>query len=217
MIYNKEFIWTHIGRTGGYSVGKMFALLNRPDIHLDPINPEYSDWKRHQTFSQRAEEMPTGWLEGKTRILSFRRLPNWILSFAEYKKKYQNIPFTHEEMVQSILKAEKRATKDGQLDAGYRTFQPDDLLRYYEYETVQHWIRTEYLVDDVVRVFQPWIQTTDEEYAQLKDIFENGNNSYKKNITERFSDHEIRKMYASNPIWTEIERKLYGHLLVDIS
>lgn len=213
MIHHSQFIWTHIGRTGGYSVDKMFRILNRADVYLDPIDATFSDWKRHQTYEQRAEEMEEDWLVGKKRILNIRRLPNWVLSFAEFKKKYQKIPFTHENLVQVELKAEGRNVASGTMDAQYQSFKPDDMLSYYGYDTVDYWLRTEYLTLDFIETFGNYCNITEPEKIAIGQVFENSN-AYAKNIRNRFTNDELKNMYELSPIWASLEQKIYGNLLI---
>jgi hypothetical protein len=213
MIHSPHFIWTHIGRTGGYSVDKMFRILNRFDIHLDPINAEFSDWKRHQTYLQRAAEMPPEWLYGKEKVLSIRRLPAWILSYAEYKNDRQGIPFDKKDLIQVKLRSEYRDLESGETKLSYHEFSPEEMLVYYDYGNVNHWLRTEYLVADFIRIFGQWYDIRNDEVSKLAGVFENSN-AYRRDIRQRFTKAEMEQMYHRCPIWTALEKRLYGGLLV---
>src|SRR3954468_4756994 len=103
MIWGPSFIWMHIGRTGGYSVDRMFRILDAPDVHLDPLGGEWSHWKRHQTVAQREAETGLDLRTGKVTIASFRRLPTWLLSFAEYKKRNEGLDFDTNQIAKGVV------------------------------------------------------------------------------------------------------------------
>jgi len=214
MIWGKNFVWIHIGRMGGYSVDQMFRLLQLSDVHLDPLGGDWSRWKRHQTVEQREAEARVGLQNGRARISNFRRLPTWILSFAEYKKKNEGLDFTTEDLTQGLLKAEYRELETGNLEeTRKRNFHADSILEYYGVREMDYLMRTEYLPTDFIDVMSRWYSIPNETREQIHAVHENGN-VYQRNLGLRFSADQIRTMYASCPVWTALEKKVYGDLLV---
>jgi hypothetical protein len=214
MIWGEKFVWTHLGRTGGNSVDLMFRILNEKDIHLDPRGGESADWYRHQTVEQREKQMSIDLTTNHLKILNFRRLPNWVLSFAEFKYKYQNIPFSREDIAQGKLKAESRNLVTGELDQNqYNAFNPDDMLLYYGFQNVYAWLRTESIAEDFISTFSQWYDITPTKAAEIRGVHDN-QNTYNNKLSERFTNSEIGNLYDSCPIWTELEKEIYGDLLL---
>ena len=213
MIWGKSFIWIHIGRTGGYSVDRMCRILDQEDIHLDPLGGEWSRWKRHQTIEQRESELGLDLTTGRAKVSNIRRLPHWIVSFAEYKKKNEGLDFTTEELVQGRLRAEHRELTTGELETSRaRELHADMLLAYYGLAEMDHWLRTEQLADDFLSLMGNWYQISDEKRARIRGIQENAN-QYDRDLSSRFSKQQIAEMYESCPRWRDLELELYGDLL----
>lgn len=214
MIWGKSFIWIHIGRTGGYSFDKMCRILDEPDIHLDPLGGEWSRWKRHQTIEQREREQGLDLTTGRAKVSNIRRLPHWILSFAEYKRRNEGLEFTTEELSQGRLRAEYRELETGDLDPGRaREVHPDMVLEYYGLAEMDHLLRTEDLACDFVRLMQRWYPISEEKGERIRHVQENAN-QYDRDLSSRFSKGQIRRMYESCPRWRDLELKLYGNLLL---
>jgi hypothetical protein len=212
MIWGKGFVWTHIGRTGGYTVDRMCRILEDPEIHLDPLDGEWSRWKRHQTIEQREAATGLDLKTGKSRLTGFRRLPSWLLSFAEYKKKNEGLDFTDEQLTRGMLRVETRDLATGRLDPTRpEDFHADSVLRYYDVPGMDGWLRTEHLPDDFMTLMARWYTITPAQEQQIRAARENGNQY--RDLWSRFSREQVRKMYESCPVWTELERKLYGDLL----
>src|SRR5215510_11861164 len=150
MVWGKNFVWVHIGRMGGYSVDQMFRILQFSDVQLDPLGGDWR-WKRHQTVEQREAETRLGLKNGRARISNFRRLPTWILSFAEYKKKHEGLEFTTEDLTQGLLKAEYRELETWNLEeTRKRNFHADSILEYYGVREMDYLMRTECLPTDFI-------------------------------------------------------------------
>lgn len=214
MIWGAHFVWIHVGRTGGYSVDKMLRILAADDLHLDPLGGEWSAWKRHQTIQQREAETGLDLMSGKIKIANIRRLPHWLLSFAEFKKKYQGLDFQPEELTHGLLRAEYRDLETGNLDASRaREFHADTMLAYYKLNEMDHLFRTENLAADFLNVMEQLYLISPEQRAQIRAVYENANDYSRYS---RFSAEAVKQMYQSCPLWTELELKLYGNLLVSV-
>jgi len=213
MIWSDRFVWIHIGRTGGYSIDKMCRILGAPDIQMDPDGGEWSHWKRHQTIAQRSAETGTDLGAGRAKVANFRRLPHWVLSFAEYKKKNEGLDFTVDDLARGRLRAETREMETGALDASRaRDVHPDAVIAYYGLDGMDHLLRTETLPGDFVALMRGWYPISTEQERQIHAVQENGN-AYNRDLWSRFTKAQVRQMYESCPAWTALELKRYGDLL----
>jgi hypothetical protein len=88
----------------------------------------------------------------------------------------------------------------------------DKILSLFIDPGVKYWIRTEYIETDLIKAFSPYL---DIKYNVSKEDFLekiNVTNSA-SNIMDWFTKEEIKVLYNSCPLWTELELELYGNLL----
>jgi hypothetical protein len=213
MIIAPNFVWIHIGRTGGYMVDRIFRDLQLPDVELDPLGGIWSDWKRHQTIEARSEEIGQNLDKGRVRISNFRRLPAWALSFSEYKLRHEGLHFTTAEMAMGILKAEMKDPETGEVIPNrFRVFNPDEILEHYHAEKVETWWRTDHIIEDCLDTIARYYDLPNLKADRWKDEKVNAN-VYNRNLLQRFSPEQLRSLYEACPRWTSIEKQVYGGLL----
>ena len=86
MVIGREFIWLHMGKTGGDSTKQMFDNLNGI-LYSDPRH----DPSKHSGMKR--TDIDTTLLQDKKIICNIRRLPSWTKSF-----KQQRL-LTHKELL----------------------------------------------------------------------------------------------------------------------
>lgn len=214
MIITPYFVWTHLAKTGGYSVHKIFGLVKDDGLEMDPIGGEWSDYRRHEPFWLRSQKCGYDISAGKMKILSIRRLPSWMLSFAEFKKREEGFDFTIEELTAGYFKHEKRDMHSGKLsDKGtYETHHADEALAYYQPEIIDRWWKQESLYKDVIDTLKEFYPISNGQKEQMRAFHENANN-YNRQVEERFTLQQLEELYHNCPLWTNYELKVYGSLL----
>lgn len=197
MVINENFVWAHLPKTGGTTTLEMFKKL---DVEL--LLDDKTDPSKHQTFSVRQGLYTTNKasknvlenIDGKDRILGFRRLPNFLLSFYYHRKNFNNLVLNMNSIKECIID----------------TSTCDDLLLGYEPNKVDHWLRVENIVQDFIDVMGNYVDSIPTE--SLGNIIDN-TNTYNKDIFSHFTKSEISRMYELSPTWASIEKKLYGNLI----
>ena len=90
MIYNNKFVWLHLPKTGGTTVHNLFKGMSLQGLHVDDNNSK----AKHDSVMQREQ---TGWrAEGRKRVITFRRLEDWLISDWMHKKTWmgqEDLPF----------------------------------------------------------------------------------------------------------------------------
>lgn len=198
MVINEKFVWAHLPKTGGTTTLSMF---NNLDIEL--LMDDKTDPSKHQTYSVRdsiyalnkTSNNVLEKIEGKDRILGFRRLPNFLLSFYYHRKNFNNLDLD--------LNNIKKCVIDNSTC--------DKLLLGYEPEKVKHWIRVENITEDFISAIGNY--TTKIPTESLNNIVDNSN-TYNKDVFSHFTKSEITSMYDLSPVWTSIEKRLYGNLII---
>lgn len=208
MVIGDEFVWAHLGKAAGNSTLKMFKVIKHALKYFDEID----EHKKHQSFADKEKDMGID-LSAKNKILNMRRLPAWVLSHMNFQKMVYQVPFSDRTMEGIINTADP-----SQLQAtgvNFRENNIDDQLRYYDYENISYWLRTEFLAQDFIEVLGKFTEIDSGQREQIGKVIENVNKNYNRNILESFTKEEMVKLYGSCPIWASIEKVVYGNLLID--
>jgi len=196
MIIGPNFVWLHFPKTGGTETERLLRQFwsDRADVKFDLTGVRPVTW--HQNLTQRLESDPNFSLVGRQVFSGFRRLPAWILSRAVYEASRS----PHHTATREMIEEGRFFENDGKIN------QADMYLNFYQYKKVDRWIRTEYLAIDLASVFNLAENDVD---LKLKTT----NVTNKINAIEFwFTPQQLDKLYSKNPIWAELENKLYGNL-----
>lgn len=198
MIIGPDFVWLHFPKCAGTACQAALRILlaGRPDIHFDELNPSNVIW--HEPVFVRQQRDPTLDVSHRRIICNFRRLPSWLLSRVHY------------EVSRSARRAPTRAMllkgcfyeQDGLINT------PDKYLVYRTKPRVDTWVRTEHLAEDLSAAFGL-------EKHLVEQTLTTSNETvipYVKSLAFWFSDEELCSLYAANPVWAELEKKVYGSL-----
>jgi hypothetical protein len=196
MVIGERFAWVHMPKTGGDATYQMFASVPGLIRFSDPLDSN----DKHASFWEREAEVA-----GKQLVMNIRRLPAWTLSAAHHKATVG-------------LHPDFRPLPLDSIDAMVESTDPDDMLRWLtagERFAVDHWLRTESLEPDVLGLLDELGVLTPEVRDRIRAVSRVNEQSYERDIRRRFSGDKLRRLYARNPGWAEVERRVYGDLLVD--
>lgn len=206
MVIGEDFAWAHLAKTGGNSTLKMFMILDRLVQYHDPIDSH----KKHLSFEIKEEELGIS-LKNKKRILNIRRLPSWILSHVNFQKKVYGVPI-NERLIEGIVNIADPDTVNTN-HVTYQEMHVDESLIYYDYQKVNHWLRTENLASDFISIMSTFSKISKNEKAEIHGVRDNVNPHYNKSIKDNFSNKEISQLYEHCPIWAGVEMEVYGNVL----
>jgi hypothetical protein len=200
MIIGQNFIWLHFPKCAGTFTENLLKanFSNDSTVMFDKLDPQNVIW--HQNVGQREKKINQD-LSGKNVICNFRRLPSWILSRANYESSRSGFTAPRE----LILKGQF-------FDNLGKISTADFVLAKYTEREVQHWIRVEYLNTDFYSAFSHYL---DVGIICSLEVFTNKINKSIPTGDQHFNQEEIRGLYQSNPLWTSLESRLYGNLLVE--
>jgi hypothetical protein len=196
MVIGRRFAWAHLPKTAGDATLAMFQAVPGLVEFADP--PDSND--KHMPFFGREREVA-----GKLLVMNIRRLPAWVLSGAQHKARHGVFPEYRPGPLEpwgEIL---------GRTDA-------DDLLRWmtdHDRFRVQRWLRTEYLQDDVLGLLEELGALDHQAREQVRTVGRVNEGQYPHELASQVTDDQLARLYALNPLWAGIERRLYGALPVD--
>lgn len=194
MVIGEQFAWGHLPKTAGEATLAMFTHFPELVSFYDPSN----SFEQHTTFVERREQV-----EGKVLALNIRRLPAWILSREQHRARWgvhpENRPMpmpSPAEMATSTLPDERLG---GFMRGGLE---------------VERWLRAEHIVDDFLAFISEFTDLSDEMRNRVRGIGRINFNVYNRSLGAWFSADQVRELYASNPLWAEVEERTYGNLAV---
>lgn len=203
MIIAPDWIWLHFPKCAGTSTEKTLGAIYKNDkaIHFDALDHNNVIW--HHTLQKRKEYDPDFTVGDRRIICNIRRLPHWILSRVHYEVQRSG----------RAAEIKRRQLVEGRFPQrhphGRPTIHPADSVAARFSEGVTHWVRVENLAEDLSNALN-----LKEEQVSTAIVHENtGKLSYIRNLAFWFTQKEIDRMYAANPVWAELEQRLYGDTL----
>lgn len=194
MVIGEQFAWAHLPKTGGDATAAMLASVPGLVHFSDP--PSSND--KHLPFFAREAE-----IAGRLLVMNIRRLPAWILSAAHHRAAHG----VHPEYRPLPLEAREEMTSKTD---------PDDLLRWMTDRgrlSPAVWLRTEVLEQDVLALLERLGVRTEPVRRRVLAVGRVNEGNYGADFRELFSAEQIRRCYECNPVWADIELRVYGDLL----
>jgi hypothetical protein len=198
MIIGHSFAWGHVPKTGGNAVATLFGFFPHLIAHTDDIDSN----EKHTPFRARSSS-----ILGKDLILNIRRMPAWLLSYAHHKASEGLYPI-YEPMRLDSSEAMARST------------QPDQLMNLFTDHGALHihrWFRTECLTTDFLSFVCTVANVPEAQRDYIRSHGKINARSYDRRIHEWFTDEQLARMYANNPMWSAIEEEVYGGTLLESS
>ena len=192
MVIGEKFAWAHMQKTGGSATLRMFQLF--PDLIVFADSADDRD--KHSSFGAR-EEMVTG----KMRVCNVRRLPAYQLSWAVWRARPES------EVGRKTMESPQEISEIPRADRRLAHITNDGRFQ------VDRWLRMEDLANDFLGFVSEMTDIEDEVARQVSELGSVNTLDYDHDVRHWFSDAQIRRMYEVNPVWREIEEKVYGDLL----
>jgi hypothetical protein len=195
MVIGRRFAWAHLPKTAGDATTAM--LLAVPGL-VEFADPPASNDKHLPFWGREAD------VEGKLLAMNIRRLPAWVLSGAQHKARHG----VHPDYEPTPLESSDEMTS--RTDA-------DDLLRWMTDHgrfRIEHWLRTEHLEEDVLSLLDALGELTPAAEAAVRAVGRVNQGGYDHSLAEGFSPDQVARLYALNPTWASIERRVYGSVPV---
>jgi hypothetical protein len=159
---------------------------------------DLDDNAKHLALDQRA-----GIIDGKLLVANIRRLPEWAFSLMRHRARFGRWPEFEAEGYGSpeVVAAEPAA--DHALD---------HIIGGHE---IDFWIRQEHLTEDLLRCLRRVTTLTPDEERAIRSVgrVNEGRREWRPRLRSPdrfFGPEHIESLYANNPRWAAIERRVYG-------
>ena len=189
MVIGPRFVIGHIGKTAGDAIKQLLQTLRLPGVGSFPIESP----RKHWTFRQWG-----GDLAGRELALSFRRLPAFLLS-----------QFHHRHL-------DGRLSEPPSAEQMCQDYAADFYLRLYTDEgrlRIDHWLRSETIREDLLVFLNRHVALTEEQQAAIRSAPTKSSLPYNHDWRAVFQADHLRSMYQRNPLWADVEQRVYGSLL----
>lgn len=201
MLYTNRFVWLHLGKTGGTTTCDILITLF-PQI--EGVREPYNAFQ-HESLS--ALKARTGQdLSDRDVFLGFRRLASWAVSHLHH----QHGPEVPREVIDRTVAGELSFAPDSParqigLFDGVATI--DGLLGYFTQKEPRHYLRLEYLGDDLYEAVREHLSVRPD---QLLGMARGALNRGKYNRRRpTLTAAETAELYRNCPRWAELEARLY--------
>ena len=194
MIYNDNFVWLHLPKTGGTTVHNVFKDMGIPGLHVDNNNSK----TKHDSLHQRER---TGWKAGKRKpFITIRRLEDWLISDWMHKKTWMGLNDLPIEPVQSGLFYSLRL--------GGTWVAADWWIQYFQIDDSFTFLRLEHLEDDINEKLLHYV-TDKTEALQIKAHDNKNQNRNRITKSHQIDPINLDRIKITNPKWASIEAILY--------
>ena len=194
MIYNDNFVWLHLPKTGGTTVHNLFQNLAIPGLHVDNNNSK----TKHDSLERRAK---TGWRKGKRKpFITFRRLEDWLISDWMHKKTWMGLKDLPLEPVQSGLFYSLRL--------GGTWVAADWWIQYFQIDDSFTFLRLEHLEEDINNQL---LHHVADNMKAIEIRKKDNKNQNRDALTEtnQINPMNLDRIKLINPKWASIEASLY--------
>src|SRR3954451_22716650 len=177
MVIGERFAWCHMQKTGGDQALATFRWFPNLIVHSDARNVQ----EKHTPFAGREEE-----IAGKLLVCNIRRLPAWMLSWAQHHSQYRSLGPDGKPV---SMKSPQEMAELSRADRRLAHFTDDGRFR------IERWFRSEFLAED----FTAFV-------SELPDLSEGirediagyplvNQNDYDHEIEHWFTAEQVRLMY----------------------
>jgi hypothetical protein len=195
MVIGERFAWCHMQKTGGDVTLQLFQLFPQLVVKADPRNTQ----AKHASFAEREEHVG-----GKVLACNIRRLPAWLLSWAQHHSQLRS---PGPDGAPVLMSSPQQLAESPRGDRRLAHF--SDSGRFQ----IDRWLRLEHLAEDFAGFLTEFTDVTGDDRHNIEHFPRVNTLEYDHALEHWFTPDQIRLMYASNPQWASIEKRVYGSLL----
>jgi hypothetical protein len=195
MVIGERFAWCHMQKTGGDATLQLFQLFPDLVVHADPRNVQ----AKHASFAEREHQV-----QGKLLLCNIRRLPAWMLSWHQHHSQFRSlgtdgkpVPMRSPQQLAELPRGDRRLAHF--TDSG----------RF----AIDRWLRMEHLAEDFTGFVSGLTELTEGDRYNISNYPSVNVLEYDHELEHWFTAEQVRLMYSNNPVWAELEQRLYGDLV----
>ena len=198
MIITPHLAWVHLPKTAGTTTDQLFVASG---LELLWHDNQASPVKHLPPADHPAQAaLP---LAGRQPMANFRRLPNWLLSNVQHKRKLMGLEVDLAPMRRGLFWRERQ-----------QEWLPADWwLERFGINERWSLLRVEQLKADFLACLARHEPIGRRARWRVRLVAARNRNRYARDLAQWFSPADLQAAYAANPRWAALERQLYGSLL----
>lgn len=198
MIITPHLAWVHLPKTAGTTTDQLFVASGVPLLWHDS---QASPVKHLPPADHPARaELP---LAGRQPVANFRRLPHWLLSNYQHKRKLMGLEVDPAPMLRGLFWRDRQ-----------QEWLPADWwLERFGIDDTWSLLRVERLKADFLACLARHEPIGRRARWRVRLAQSRNRNRYPMDLAQWFSPANLEVVYAANPRWAALERQLYGVLL----
>lgn len=207
MIIAPNWIWLHFPKCAGSAAEKLLRSVYGSDrsVVFDDVGPgKPVIW--HQTIAQRRQQDPSFDPGGRRVVANIRRLPNWLLSRVHFEVQRSGAEGAVPR--QALLRGDFLQRRKPSDEKPTKLVNADRPLAAFAAE-VTDWVRSEQMVADLSRILGFEASTIGNREQKVNV----GRIEYVRDLAFWFTPGELEGLYENNPVWADLERKVYGDVI----
>ena len=201
MIVTSNLQWMHLPKTAGTTTEKLFLASGLPLLWNDPQSSplKHLPLSEHPNFSS----IP---LHDQLRVANFRRLPDWLLSNFQHKRRMMNLDLNIEPMRRGLFWRER----------DHSWFPADWWLDRLQIDENCLLLRVDYLKSDFLKCLNQYDPIGPISRLRVRLVKDQNRNTYQRSLREWYTCDDLSCLYSENPQWAALEQLVYGSLLLDL-
>ena len=201
LIITPHLAWYHLPKTAGTTTDQLFVASGVPLLWHDQQDSPI----KHLPPAQHPEgdALP---LNGKHKVVNFRRLPHWLLSNYQHKLGMMGLELDASPMASGLFWRERD-----------QTWLPADWwVERLGIDETWTLLRVEHLKSDFLRFLKLHEPIGRRARWRVRLVGSLNRNRYRRKLKDWFSVDDLQCLYQANPRWAALERKAYGNLITSI-
>lgn len=198
MIVTQSLAWMHLPKTAGTTTDALFVCSGIPLLWRDPQDSYHKHlrWDAHPSHL-----LPS--ISGRLLMTNIRRLPYWLLSNLKHKSVFMGLDLELDPMRSGLF---YRLKEDTWLPA-------DWWIDYFDIDHSWLILRTESLKSDFLRTVSAHESLSSFSRFKITTTRSANLNRYHRALDFWFTPRDIKNIYASNPRWAALEKRIYGDII----
>ena len=199
VIITPHLAWVHLPKTAGTTTDQLFVSSGIELLWHD----SQSSSVKHLPPSEHPSQADLT-LHGRQMVSNFRRLPHWLLSNYHHKVQHMGLNLGQSSMRQGLFWRERQ-----------QEWLPADWW-LERFGIDEHWtlLRVEHLKSDFLGCLALHQPIGRRARWRVRFVGARNRSEYDRSLDQWFSHVDLERLYAANPLWADLEQKLYGSLLL---
>lgn len=198
MIVTTKLVWYHLPKTAGTTTDHLFKASGIPLFWQD----SQSSYLKHLPPIEHPslDLIP---IRGKQPVVNFRRLPLWLVSNYQHKLQRMGLQLSPDSLKEGLFWRDREQ----------QWLPADWWIQRFGIDTSWSFLRVESLKPDFLSCLATYEPISLPKKFKVRIVSSRNKNYYNRDLSKWFDTRDLSRIYDANPLWTKLEKQVYGSLL----